>query len=61
MPLSKLKLLNKILRLKGMKITPFWFKNRNKALHLAYIIFGDNEIRFELPYDKAQLFFLDTH
>jgi len=24
-----------ILPLKGMKITRFWFENRNKALHLA--------------------------
>ncbi len=33
--MSNLKLLYKILRLKGMKITQFWFKNRNKELHLA--------------------------
>ena len=33
--MSNLKLLNKILRLKGMKITRFWFKNRDKELHLA--------------------------
>ena len=33
--MSNLKLLSKILRLKGMKITRFWFKNRNKELHLA--------------------------
>jgi transposase len=32
---SNLKLLSKILRLKGMKITRFWFKNRSKELHLA--------------------------
>jgi transposase len=32
---SNLKLLYKILRLNGMKITDFWFKNRNKELHLA--------------------------
>jgi transposase len=32
---SNLKLLYKILRLKGMKITDYWFKNRNKELHLA--------------------------
>lgn len=34
-PVSNLKLLCKILRLKGMKITNFWFKNRGKELHLA--------------------------
>ena len=33
--MSNLKLLYKILRLKGMKITRIWFKNRNKELHLA--------------------------
>ncbi len=33
--MSNLKLLCKILRLKDMKITQFWFKNRNKELHLA--------------------------
>jgi len=32
---SNLKLLYKRLRLNGMKITDFWFKNRNKELHLA--------------------------
>jgi len=32
---SNLKLLYKILRLKGMKITCFWFKNRNKELHMT--------------------------
>jgi len=32
---SNLKLLYKILRLKGMKITRFWFKNRDQELHLA--------------------------
>nr|WP_246345558.1 ISL3 family transposase [endosymbiont of Lamellibrachia barhami] len=30
-----MKLLSKILRLKGMKITSFWFKNRDRELHLA--------------------------
>jgi len=33
--MSNLKLLSKILRLKCMKITNFWFKNRGKELHLA--------------------------
>ncbi len=33
--MSNLKLLHKILRLMEMKITDFWFKNRNKELHLA--------------------------
>ncbi len=33
--MSNLKLLYKILRLDGMKITQFWFKNRDKELHLA--------------------------
>ena len=33
--MSNLKLLYKILRLKGMKITRFWFKHRDKELHLA--------------------------
>ena len=33
--MSNLKLLYKILRLNGMKITEFWFRNRNKELHLA--------------------------
>ena len=33
--MSNLKLLYKILRLKGLKITHFWFKNRHKELHLA--------------------------
>jgi hypothetical protein len=33
---SNLKLLYKILRLKGMKITCFGFKNRNKELHLKF-------------------------
>ncbi len=33
--MSNLKLLCKILCLKGMKITHFWFKNRDKELHLA--------------------------
>jgi len=33
--MSNLKLLYKILRLKGMKITEFWFGNRGKELHLA--------------------------
>lgn len=33
--MSNLKLLYKILRLKGMKITHFCFKNRNKELHLT--------------------------
>ena len=33
--MSNLKLLSKILRLKGMKITRFWFKKRDKELHLA--------------------------
>jgi len=32
---SNLKLLNKILRLKGMKISLYWFKNRDKELHLS--------------------------
>jgi transposase len=32
---SNLKLLSKILRLKNMKITRFWFKKRDKELHLA--------------------------
>jgi transposase len=34
-PVSNLKLLCKILRLKGMKITSFWFEKRDKELHLA--------------------------
>jgi transposase len=34
-PVSNLKLLSKILRLKNMKITRFWFKKRDKELHLA--------------------------
>lgn len=34
-PVSNLKLLSRILRLTGMKITDFIFKNRNKELHLA--------------------------
>ena len=33
--MSNLKLLNKILRLKGMKISLYWFKNRDKELHLS--------------------------
>ena len=33
--MSNLKLLSKILRLTGMKITDFMFKNRNKELHLT--------------------------
>ena len=33
--MSNLKLLYKILRLKGIKITHFCFKNRNKELHLT--------------------------
>lgn len=33
--MSNLKLLYKILRLKGMKITDFWFKNHDKELHLT--------------------------
>jgi transposase len=33
--MSNLKLLYKILRLKGMKITDFWFASRGKELHLA--------------------------
>lgn len=33
--MSNLKLLYKILRLKGMKVTHFDFRNRNKELHLA--------------------------
>ena len=33
--MSNLKLLYKILRLKDMKITRFWFKNCDKALHLT--------------------------
>ncbi len=33
--MNNLKLLHKILRLNGMKITDFWFKNRNKELHLT--------------------------
>lgn len=33
--MSNLKLLYKILRLKGMKITGYWFKNRGKELHLT--------------------------
>jgi transposase len=33
--MSNLKLLYKLLRLKGMKITDFWFANRGKELHLA--------------------------
>ena len=33
--MSNLKLLSKILRLTGMKITGFVFKNRGKELHLA--------------------------
>jgi transposase len=33
--MSSLKLLYKILRLKGMKITDFWFAKRGKELHLA--------------------------
>jgi putative addiction module component (TIGR02574 family) len=32
---SNLKLLNKMLRLKGMKISLYWFKNRDKELHLS--------------------------
>jgi len=32
---SNLKLLSRILRLKGVKITSFWLKNRDKELHLA--------------------------
>ena len=34
-PVSNLTLLCKILRLKGMKITCFWFKKRGQELHLA--------------------------
>ncbi len=34
-PVSNLKLLCKILRLKDMKITCFWFKKRGQELHLA--------------------------
>lgn len=33
--MSNFKLLYKILRLKGLKITDYWFKNRNKGLHLS--------------------------
>ena len=33
--MSNLKLLYKILRLNGMKITQYWFENRGKELHLA--------------------------
>jgi len=33
--MSNVKLLYKILRLKGLKITDFWFENRNKELHLS--------------------------
>ena len=33
--MSNLKLLIKILRLKDMKITRFWFKNRGRELHLG--------------------------
>ena len=33
--MSNLKLLHKILRLQGMKITRFGFKNHDKELHLA--------------------------
>ena len=33
--MSNLKLLRKILRLKDLKITHFWFKNRNKELQLT--------------------------
>ncbi|MFQ5668669.1 MAG: ISL3 family transposase [Candidatus Binatia bacterium] len=33
--MSNLKLLNKILRLKDLKFTRFWFKNRGQQLHLA--------------------------
>jgi transposase len=33
--MSNLKLLCKILRLKGLKITNFWFENRDKELHLS--------------------------
>ena len=33
--MSNLKLLNKMLRLKGMKISLYWFKNRDKELHLS--------------------------
>ena len=33
--MSNLKLLSKILRLKNMKITRFWFKERNQELHLV--------------------------
>lgn len=33
--MSNFTLLYKILRLKGLKITDFWFKNYNKELHLA--------------------------
>jgi hypothetical protein len=32
---SNLKLLNKILRLKGMKISLYWFKSRDEELHLS--------------------------
>jgi transposase len=32
---SNLKLLSRILRLKDLKITQFWFENRDKELHLA--------------------------
>ena len=33
--MSNLKLLSRILRLRDMKITAFWFKRRNKELHLS--------------------------
>ena len=33
--MSNLKLLSRILRLKDLKITQFWFENRDKELHLA--------------------------
>ena len=33
--MSNLKLLSKILRLQSLKITDFWFKNREQELHLA--------------------------
>jgi AraC-like DNA-binding protein len=34
-PVSNLKLLSRILRLKDIKITQFWFENCDKELHLV--------------------------
>ena len=51
--MSNRKLLRKILRLKSLKITCFWFMHREKELHLAVKPYKNGSIRVSQRYFGA--------